>query len=87
MKSSDGEQEDLCDGACFGPSAGLLTLLLDLTFQPRGMLSGTLFGRVHPRRVEGFHYAIVAIGLGLAALSTFNSLIGSILERRRESAY
>jgi hypothetical protein len=65
-------------------SAGLLTLLLGVTFQQRGMLSGTLLGEFVLVRIEGFHYAIVAIGLGLAALSTFNSLMGSILERRRE---
>jgi len=65
-------------------SAGLLTLLLGVTFQQRGMLSGTLLGEFILVRIEGFHYAIVAIGLGLAALSTFNSLMGSILERRRE---
>lgn len=65
-------------------SAGLLTLLLGVTFQQRGMLSGTLLGEFILVRIEGFHYAIVAIGLGLAALSTFNSLMGSIFERRRE---
>jgi putative ABC transport system permease protein len=65
-------------------SAGLLTLLLGVTFQQRGMLSGTLLGEFILVRIEHFHYAIVAIGLGLAALSTFNSLMGSILERRRE---
>ncbi|MEB2334656.1 MAG: FtsX-like permease family protein [Anaerolineaceae bacterium] len=65
-------------------SAGLLTLLLGVTLQQRGMLNGTLLGEFILVNVEGYHYAIVGIGLGLAFLSTFNGLLGSILERRRE---
>jgi len=65
-------------------SAALLTLLLGVTLQQRGMLGGTLLGEFILVNVEGYHYAIVAIGLGLAFLSTFNGLLGSILERRRE---
>lgn len=65
-------------------SAGLLTLLLGVTLQQRGMLGGTLLGEFILVNIEGYHYAIVGIGLGLAFLSTFNGLLGSILERRRE---
>jgi hypothetical protein len=65
-------------------AAGLLTLLLGVTLQQRGMLGGTLLGEFILVNVQGYHYAIVAIGLGLAFLSTFNGLLGSILERRRE---
>lgn len=65
-------------------SAGLLTLLLGVTLQQRGMLGGTLLGEFILVDVERFHYAIVLIGFGLAALSTFNGLLNSILERRRE---
>lgn len=65
-------------------SASLLTLLLGVTLQQRGMLGGTLLGEFILVNIEGYHYAIVAIGLGLAFLSTFNGLLGSILERRRE---
>jgi len=65
-------------------SAGLLVLLLGVTLQQRGMLGGTLLGEFILVEVERFHYAIVAIGFGLAALSTINGLLGSIFERRRE---
>ena len=65
-------------------SAALLTLLLGVTLQQRGMLGGTLLGEFILVNVESYHYAIVGIGLGLAFLSTFNGLLGSILERRRE---
>jgi hypothetical protein len=65
-------------------SAALLTLLLGVTLQQRGMLGGTLLGEFILVNVQGYHYAIVGIGLGLAFLSTFNGLLGSILERRRE---
>lgn len=65
-------------------SAALLTLLLGVTLQQRGMLGGTLLGEFILVNVQGYHYAIVGIGLGLAFLSAFNGLLGSILERRRE---
>jgi hypothetical protein len=65
-------------------SAGLLTLLLGVTVQQRGMLGGTLLGEFILVNIESYHYAIVGIGLGLAFLSTFNGLLGSILERQRE---
>jgi putative ABC transport system permease protein len=35
-------------------------------------------------RIEGYHYAIVGIGFGLAALSLANSLLAGVLERRQE---
>lgn len=65
-------------------SAALLTLLLTVTLEQRAMLSGTLLGEFILVRVEGFSYAIVGIGLGLAALSTVNALLSGVLERRRE---
>lgn len=71
-------------GVASALSAGLLVLLLGVTLQQRGMLGGTLLGEFILVDVERFHYAIVAIGFGLAALSTFNGLLNSILERRRE---
>lgn len=67
-------------------SAALLVLLLTVMRYQQGMLSGTLLGEFILLHVEGFHYAIVIIGLGLAALSTTNGLLESILERRREIA-
>jgi cell division protein FtsX len=71
-------------GLAMALAAALLALLLAITFQQRGMLSGTLLGEFILVNIESFHYAIVAIGLGLAAFSTLNGLLGSILERRRE---
>lgn len=65
-------------------SAALLVLLLAVTLGQRGMLSGTLLGEFILVRVQGFHYAIVGIGFALAALSTANGLLGSIVERRHE---
>ena len=65
-------------------SAALLVLLLAVTVQQRGLLGGTLLGEFILVRIEPFHYALVGIGLGLAALSTANGLLGSIFERRRE---
>jgi len=65
-------------------SAGLLVLLVAVLLEQRGMLSGTLLGEFILVRVQGFHYAIVGIGFGLAAFSTANSLLAGVLERRRE---
>jgi hypothetical protein len=65
-------------------SAGLLVLFLGVTLQQRGVLSGTLLGEFILVRIKDFHYGIVTIGFGLAAFSTFNLLMTSILERRRE---
>ncbi|HEY4691674.1 MAG TPA: FtsX-like permease family protein [Anaerolineae bacterium] len=65
-------------------SAALLVLLLAATLDQRGMLSGTLLGEFLLVRIERFHYATAGIGLVLAALSTANGLLGSIVERRRE---
>lgn len=65
-------------------SAGLLVLLVAVLLEQRGMLGGTLLGEFILVRVQGFHYAIVGIGFGLAAFSTANSLLAGVLERRRE---
>lgn len=65
-------------------STGLLVLLVAVLLEQRGMLGGTLLGEFVLVRVQGFHYAIVGIGFGLAALSTANSLLAGVLERRRE---
>ncbi len=74
----------LLAGMAAALSAALLVLLLGVTLEQRAMLSGTLLGEFILVRIEGFHYAIVGIGLGLATLSTANALLGSIVERRRE---
>ncbi len=74
----------LLAGMAAALSAALLVLLLGVTLEQRAMLSGTLLGEFILLRIEGFHYTIVGIGLGLAALSTANALLGSIVERRRE---
>jgi hypothetical protein len=65
-------------------SAGLLVLMLAVTVDRQGAISGTLLGEFILVRIESYHYAIVAIGFGLAALSLANSLLAGVLERRRE---
>jgi len=65
-------------------SAGLMVLLVAVLLEQRGMLGGTLLGEFILVSVQGFHYTIVGIGFGLAALSTANSLLAGVLERRRE---
>jgi hypothetical protein len=65
-------------------SAALLVLMLAVTMDRQGAMSGTLLGEFILVRIESYHYAIVAIGFGLAALSLANSLLAGVLERRRE---
>lgn len=65
-------------------SAALLVLLLAVTVDRQGAMTGTLLGEFILVRIEGYHYAIVGIGFGLAALSLANGLLASALERRRE---
>jgi putative ABC transport system permease protein len=65
-------------------SSGLLVLLLGVTLQQQSMLTGTLLGEFILVRVQGYHFAIVGTGLGLSGLSTANSLLAGVLERRRE---
>lgn len=67
-------------------SAFLLVILLGVVRDQQGLLSGTLLGEFILLHVEGYHYAILGIGVGLAALSTTNGLLASIIERRREIA-
>ncbi|HUM68668.1 MAG TPA: ABC transporter permease [Chloroflexota bacterium] len=59
-------------------------LMLAVTVDRQGAMSGTLLGEFILVQIEGFHYAIVGIGFGLAALSLANSLLTGVLERRRE---
>lgn len=65
-------------------SAALLTLMLAVTVDRQGAMSGTLLGEFILVKIEGFHYAIVGIGFGLAAFSLANSLLAGVVERRRE---
>ncbi|GIK55236.1 MAG: hypothetical protein BroJett015_08990 [Chloroflexota bacterium] len=65
-------------------SAALLVLMLAVTVDRQGAMSGTLLGEFILVQIESFHYAIVGIGFGLAALSLANSLLAGVLERRRE---
>jgi hypothetical protein len=65
-------------------SAALLVLMLGVTVDRQGAMSGTLLGEFILVRIEGYHYAIAGIGFGLAALSLANSLLAGVLERRRE---
>ena len=65
-------------------SASLFVLMLAVTVDRQGAMSGTLLGEFILVRIEGYHYAIVGLGFGLAALSLANSLLASVLERRRE---
>jgi len=71
-------------GSVSAISAALLTLLLATSVQQRGLLGGTLLGEFILVHVEPFHYALVAIGLGLMSLSVVNGLLEGIIERRRE---
>ncbi|MDW8326618.1 MAG: ABC transporter permease [Anaerolineales bacterium] len=65
-------------------SAALLVLLLTVTLEQRGILSGTLLGEFILVHVQQLHYAIVGIGLGLTAFSTANRLLAGVIERHRE---
>jgi hypothetical protein len=65
-------------------SSSLFVLMLAVTVDRQGAMSGTLLGEFILVRIEGYHYAIVGLGFGLAALSLANSLLASVLERRRE---
>lgn len=65
-------------------SATLLVLMLGVTVDRQGTMSGTLLGEFILVRIEAFHYALVGIGFTLAALSLTNSLLAGVLERQRE---
>ena len=65
-------------------ASALLVLLLSVTLARQGLLSGTLLGEFLLIRIERFHYALVGIGLALAALAAANAQLSSIVERRRE---
>jgi len=65
-------------------SAALFVLMLAVTVDRQGAMSGTLLGEFILVRIEGYHYTIVGLGFGLAALSLANSLLAAVMERRRE---
>lgn len=65
-------------------SAALLVLMLAVTVDRQGAMSGTLLGEFILVRIEGYHYTIVGLGFGLAALSLASSLLTGVLQRRRE---
>lgn len=65
-------------------SAALFVLMLAVTVDRQGAMSGTLLGEFILVRIEGYHYTIVGLGFGLAALSLANSLLAGVMERRRE---
>jgi len=65
-------------------SAALFVLMLAVTLDRQGAMSGTLLGEFILVRIEGYHYTIVGLGFGLAALSLANSLLAGVMERRRE---
>lgn len=65
-------------------SSILLVVLLGVTFDRYGMMSGTLLGEYILVRIQAFHYTIVIVGFALAVLSITNSLTTNVLERRRE---
>lgn len=65
-------------------AAALLVLLIAVTVDRQGYLSGTLLGEYLLVRVERYHYALLGIGLALAGLSLGSSLLAGVLERQRE---
>lgn len=71
-------------GLAAGLAAALLIVLLGVSFQLEGYLASTLLGEYILVRIEGHHYAIVVVGLLLAALTLSNSLLAGVLERRWE---
>lgn len=65
-------------------STALLVLLLGVLVDRHSYLSGTLLGEYILVRVESYHYALLAIGFLLAALSFAEHLLAGVLERQRE---
>jgi ABC-type antimicrobial peptide transport system permease subunit len=67
-----------------GLSAALLALLVGVVTGRAGYLSGTLLGEYILLRIEAYHWWLVAVGFGLAAVGIGNSLLSGVLERRQE---
>jgi len=65
-------------------ASALLVLSLSVTLARQGLLSGTLLGEFLLIRIERFHYALVGIGLALAALAVANAQLSGLIERQRE---
>ena len=65
-------------------SAALLVLMLAVTVDRQGAMTGTLLGEFILVRIEGYHYTIAGLGFGLATLSLANSMLAGVMERRRE---
>jgi cell division protein FtsX len=70
--------------AAVAVAAGLVTLFGVATLGTRGYLSGTLLGEYLLLHIEGYHYGMAAVVLGVAALAVADALIDEVLARRRE---
>ncbi|MCX7681102.1 MAG: hypothetical protein N2508_03900 [Anaerolineae bacterium] len=77
-------RRSLLAGITAALSAGLLVLLVGVVADREGYLSGTLLGEYILVRIEGYHWGLVGVGLGLAAVGMGNSMLAGVLERRRE---
>ena len=70
--------------AAVAVAAGLVTLFGVATLGTRGYLSGTLLGEYLLLHIEGYHYGMAGVVLGVAALAVADALIEEVLARRRE---
>ncbi len=70
--------------AAVAVAAGLVTLFGVATLGTRGYLSGTLLGEYLLLHIEGYHYGMAGVVLGVAALAVADALIDEVLARRRE---
>ena len=70
--------------AAMAVAGGLVTLFGVATLGTRGYLSGTLLGEYLLLHIEGYHYGMAAVVLGVAALAVADALIDEVLARRRE---
>lgn len=74
----------LLSGMAAALSSALLVFLLAVSLEREGLLVGTLLGEYVLVHIEGFHYALVGIGFGLAGLLIASNRLISVLERQRE---
>jgi len=74
----------LLSGAVVAAGAGMLTFLLGLLWGLRGYLTLTLLGQYVLMHVEGYHWAMVGLILGVGALAVVDTLLVGVAERRRE---